>query len=98
MNFNVCSSLQCAGRNQCWIRRHMHPDAGYGTFHLGASKDTEFQTARRLRIGAELLQLFDELEPQTKRQLASRIHRDVADNGLDTSWFYVEEEGLDTQL
>ena len=54
--------------------------------------------ARRLRIGAELLQLFDELDPQTKKQLASRIHRDVADNGLDTSWFYVEEEGLDTQL
>ena len=84
------------GRNQCWIRRHMHPAAGYDTFHLGASKDQEFQTARRLRIGAELLQLFDELPPLTKSQLAHRIRRDVADNGLDTSLFYVED--LDAQL
>ena len=76
----------------------MFPEAGYDTFHQGASQDTEFQTAGRLRIGAELLALFDELEPPTKKLLAARIRRDVAENDLDTSWFYVEEEGLDTQL
>ena len=74
----------------------MHPEAIYDTFHKGASKDEEFQTARRLRIGAELLHFFDELQPQTKRQLAHRIWQDVADNGIDTSLF-VEEE-LDAQL
>ena len=61
----------------------MHPDAGQDTFHQGRSKDEEFSTARRLRISAELHQLFEGLGSRERTLLANRIRRDVFENGVD---------------
>ncbi len=48
------------------------------------------------RIGAELQQYFDDLPRDTRKPLAQRLARDVADNGLDIRFFL--DEDLDTQL
>ena len=61
----------------------MFPVAQQDTFHQGASKDEEFGTARRIRINAELHELFEGLGSTERRLLALRIHRDVAENGVD---------------
>ena len=45
--------------NECWVRRQMFPVAQQDTFHQGASKDEEFGTARRIRIAAEMHELFE---------------------------------------
>ena len=69
--------------NECWVRRQMFPVAQQDTFHQGASKDEEIGIARRIRINAELHQLFEGLDSRERRLLALRIHRDVAENHVD---------------
>ena len=69
--------------NACYVRRQMHPDAEQDTFHQGPSKEVEFGTARKIRISAELHQLFEGLGSRERTQLAHRIRRDVHENGVD---------------
>ena len=61
----------------------MHPDAEQDTFHQGPSKEVEVGTARKLRISAELHQLFEGLDSRERTQLAHRIRQDVLENGVD---------------
>ena len=61
----------------------MHPDAEQDTFHQGPSKEVEFGTARRIRISAELHQLFEGLGSRERTLLAQRIRLDVLENGVD---------------
>ena len=49
------------------------------------------------RIGAELQQYFEALEPGTRSMLAQRVARDVADNGLDVAGLFWNED-LDSEL
>ena len=77
MDFHIAS-------NACPIRRTMHPDAAHDTFHQGRSKAEEFDMARRIRIQAELVELFEGLSSSGERKLlANRIRRDVFENGVD---------------
>ena len=77
--------------NACPIRRTMFPDARPETWHQGASKDKEFSTARRLRIQAELAELFQRLGSRERTLLARRVSRDVLDNGVDLAPVVPEE-------
>ena len=62
----------------------MHPDAEPDTFHQGRwSKQVEFDKAKRIRINAELHQVFERLGSRERTLLAHRIRQDVADNGVD---------------
>ena len=61
----------------------MHPHAREDTFHQGRSKDEEFATARKLRITADLHQLFEGLGSRVRTLLAQRIRSDVLENGVD---------------
>ena len=80
--------------NDCPIRRQMFPDAQMETWHQGASKEEEFSTARKIRIAAEMHELFEGLDSRERRLLAHRIQRDVAENGVDLALFagVLEEE------
>ena len=80
--------------NDCPIRRQMFPDAQMETWHQGASKEEEFSTARKIRIAAEMHELFEGLDSRERRLLAHRIQRDVAENGVDWALFagVLEEE------
>ena len=69
--------------NACYVRRQMHPDAAQDTFHQGRSKDEEFSIGRKIRIQAELYQLFEGLGSRERTQLAHRTRRDVLENGVD---------------
>ena len=64
------------------------------TWHQGASKEEEFSTARKIRIAAEMHELFEGLDSRERRLLAHRIQRDVAENGVDLALFagVLEEE------
>ena len=69
--------------NACPIRRTMHPDAEQDTFHQGRSKAEDFDIARRIRIQAELAELFEGLAPRERTLLAQRVRLDVLQNGVD---------------
>ena len=70
----------------------MHPDAEQDTFHQGPSKEVEFGTARKLRISAELHQLFEGLGSKERMLLAQRIRRDVEENGVDVGFVAPADE------
>ena len=62
----------------------MFPEARPETWQQGRSKDEEFDMARRIRIQAELVELFEGLSSAGERKLlANRIRRDVLENGVD---------------
>jgi hypothetical protein len=83
--------------NACPIRRSMFPDAQPETWHQGRSKSEEFNTARRIRIQAELTELIAGLSSSRERTLlANRIRRDVFENGVDLA-LVVPEGALQEQ-
>jgi hypothetical protein len=69
--------------NDCGVRRQMFPDAQEHTFQQGADQKVEFGMARRLRIHAELTNLFETLGSRDRTLLARRILQDVTENGVD---------------
>jgi hypothetical protein len=61
----------------------MFPDAQEHTFQQGPDQKVEFGMARRLRIHAELTNLFETLGSRDRTLLARRILQDVTENGVD---------------
>ena len=69
--------------NDCGVRSQMFPDAQEHTFQQGPDQKVEFGMARRLRIHAELTNLFETLGSRDRTLLARRILQDVTENGVD---------------
>ena len=69
--------------NARYVRWQMHPRAEQDIFHQRRSKDEEFATACKIRIHAELHNLFDGLGSRGRTLLAQRVRLVVFQNVVD---------------
>ena len=69
--------------NARYARWQMHPRAEQDIFHQGRCNDEEFATACKIRIHAELHNLFDGLGSRGRTLLAQRVRLVVFQNVVD---------------